>query len=280
MLYHSAAPHVEDAKERLTGMNLPIPTPTKEEEALSEELESSRAQYNLQKRIELLFLREPDTVTAARMGMPTLADPTPTTAPVVVKELMADYRDAFDPNPGAKQPLAGAATPAPGSGDETSAAPAPPAPAGAPTLEDVPAEGSGAAADNADKTVTVVEPGSTPASSGSGTGIGAEIVTPGSEPPATGTGASNLPAATGAQDPNYGLPMPKAAATALPPVEKPADAPDQVNEAEGHTTAPGAPPPPSANGKKKKTKAPKEDKNDESSSKKKPKKGLDKLNPF
>ena len=73
MLYHSAAPHVEDAKERLTGMNLPIPTPTKEEEALSEELESSRAQYNLQKRIELLFLREPDTVTAARMGMPTLA---------------------------------------------------------------------------------------------------------------------------------------------------------------------------------------------------------------
>ncbi|MGD0648823.1 MAG: outer membrane protein assembly factor BamD [Acidobacteriaceae bacterium] len=281
VLYHSAAPHVEDAKERLTGMNLPIPTPTKEQEALSEELESSRAQYNLQKRIELLFLREPDTVTAARMGMPTLSDPTPTTAPVVVKELMADYRDAFDPNPGAKQPLEGAATPAPGNADETSAAPATPAAAGAPTLEDVPAEGAGAAADNADKTVTVVEPGSTPASTGSGTGIGAEIVTPGSEAPATGTGASNLPAATGAQDPNYGLPMPKAAATALPPVEKPADAPDQVNEAEGHATAPGAPPPPpSANGKKKKTKAPKEDKNDESSSKKKPKKGLDKLNPF
>jgi outer membrane protein assembly factor BamD len=98
VLYHSAAPHVEDAKERLTGMNLPIPTPTKEQEALSEELESSRAQYNLQKRIELLFLREPDTVTAARMGMPTLQDPPPTTAPVVVKELMAEYRDAFDPN--------------------------------------------------------------------------------------------------------------------------------------------------------------------------------------
>ena len=76
MLYHSAAPHVEDAKERLTGMNLPIPTPTKEQEAASEALESSRAQYNLQKRIELLFLHEPDTVTAARMGLPTLDDPT------------------------------------------------------------------------------------------------------------------------------------------------------------------------------------------------------------
>jgi outer membrane protein assembly factor BamD len=281
VLYHSAAPHVEDAKERLTGMNLPIPTPTKEQEALSEELESSRAQYNLQKRIELLFLREPDTVTAARMGMPTLQDPTPTTAPVVMKELMADYRDAFDPNPGAKQPVAAASTPAAGGEKETSATPAAPATAAAPTLEDVPSESGGAAADNADKTVTVVEPGSTPTPSDSGTGIGAEVVTPGSEAPATGTGASDRPAATGAQDPNYGLPMPKAANTALPPVEKAADAPDQVNEAEGHTTAPGAtPPPPTANGKKKKTKAPKEDKNDESSSKKKPKKGLDKLNPF
>jgi outer membrane protein assembly factor BamD len=280
VLYHSAAPHVEDAKERLTGMNLPIPSPTKEQEALSEELESSRAQYNLQKRIELLFLREPDTVTAARMGMPTLSDPTPTTAPVVVKELMADYRDAFDPNPGARQPVTAAATPAPGSGNETSAAPAAPAAAAPPTLQDVPSESGGAAADNADKTVTEVEPTSTATPSGTGTGIGAEIITQGSEAPATGTGASDRPAATGAQDPNYGLPMPKATVTALPPVEKAADAPDQINEAEGHATAPGAPPATTANGKKKKTKAPKEDKNDESSSKKKPKKGLDKLNPF
>ena len=281
VLYHSAAPHVEDAKERLTGMNLPIPTPTKEQEALSEELESSRAQYNLQNRIELLFLREPDTVTAARTGLPTLQDPTPTTAPVVVKQLMAEYRDAFDPNPGAKGPAAASATPASGGDSETSAAPAAPAAAAPPTLEDVPSESGGAAADNADKTVTVVEPGSTPTPTGSGTGIGAEVITPGSEAPATGTGASDRPAATGAQDPNYGLPMPKAANTALPPVEKAVDAPDQVNEAEGHATAPGAPPPAAnANGKKKKTKAPKEDKNDESSSKKKPKKGLDKLNPF
>ncbi len=279
VLYHSAAPHVEDAKERLTGMNLPIPTPTKEQEALSEELESSRAQYNLQKRIELLFLREPDTVTAARMGMPSLQDPPPTTAPVVMKELMAEYRSAFNPNPGANAPAVGAATPASGGDSETSAAPAAPVAAAPPTLEDVPSDGT--ATSNSDKTVTVVEHGSTPPSTGSGTGLGVEVVQPGSEPPATGTGASNLPAATGAQDPNYGLPMPKAASTALPAVEKAPDAPDQVNEAEGHATAPGAvPPPPDANGKKKKTKAPKQDKNDESSSKHKPKKGLDKLNPF
>jgi outer membrane protein assembly factor BamD len=282
VLYHSAAPHVEDAKERLTGMNLPIPTPTKEQEALSEELESSRAQYNLQKRIELLFLREPDTVTAARMGMPTLQDPTPTTAPVVVKELMAEYRDAFDPTAAAREhAAAAAAAPTTNTTDETSAAPAAPATAAAPTLEDVPTESGGAAADNADKTVTVVEPGATPASGGSGTGLGVEVLPSGSDAPATGTGASNLPAATGAQDPNYGLPMPKPTNTALPAVEKPAEAPDQVNEAEGHTnSAVTQPETTTVNGKKKKVKAPKVDASDESSSKKKPKKGLDKLNPF
>jgi outer membrane protein assembly factor BamD len=135
--------------------------------------------------------------------------------------------------------------------------------------------------DNSEKTVTVVEPANTSAPSGSsGTGLGVDVITPGSEPPATGTPASNLPAATGAQDPNYGLPMPKPAAKALPPVEKPAESPDQLNDAEGHATAPAAEPAATTNGKKKKTKAPKEDKNDESSSKKKPKKGLDKLNPF
>ncbi len=74
--------------------------------------------------------------------------------------------------------------------------------------------------------------------------------------------------------------MPKPKATALPPVEKPTAAPDQLNEAEGHATPPAGQQPVNANGKKKKGKAPKEDKNDESSSKKKPKKGLDKLNPF
>jgi outer membrane protein assembly factor BamD len=75
--------------------------------------------------------------------------------------------------------------------------------------------------------------------------------------------------------------MPKPTNTALPAVEKPAEAPDQVNEAEGHTSsAVTQPETTTVNGKKKKVKAPKEDKNDESSSKKKPKKGLDKLNPF
>jgi outer membrane protein assembly factor BamD len=274
VLYHSSAPHVEDAKERLTGMNLPIPTPTKEQEAASDALESSRAQYNLQKRIELLFLHSPDTVTSARIGLPPLEDPTPTTAPAVEKELAADFASAFNPDAPKHAPAASTEAPKPTDAD-SAAAPTPAAAAAPPTLEDVTSESTGGADDA--KSVTVVTP--TAPASGGGTGLGVDIITPGADSNAPAKPASDLPAAVGAQDPNYGLPMPKATTTALPPVEKAADAPDQINDVEGKNTPAGDAP--AADGKKgKKAKSPKIDKNDESSSKKKPKKGLDKLNPF
>ena len=60
--------------------------------------------------------------------------------------------------------------------------------------------------------------------------------------------------------------------TTLPAIDKPADAPDQIN-----AVKPGTTPAQSADARKKK---PKVDSNDESSSKKKKKKGLSKLNPF
>ena len=108
--------------------------------------------------------------------------------------------------------------------------------------------------------------------------MGVEILTPGASGGApVGTSASSLPSATGAQDPNFGLPAPTAKIVALPPVEQPAAALDQINDAAGK-------PEPAAQTRaansKKKIKTPKEDKADESSSKKKPKKGIDKLNPF
>jgi outer membrane protein assembly factor BamD len=92
---------------------------------------------------------------------------------------------------------------------------------------------------------------------------------------------SNLPAATGAPDPNNGLPTagPKDTA-ALPPIEKPAEAPDQVNDLKGQQAQPAAQT--AATGKNGKKKNPKQpfDKDDESSSTHKKKKGLDKLNPL
>jgi outer membrane protein assembly factor BamD len=271
VLYHYAAPHVEDAKERLTAMNLPIPRPTADQVAASEALEGSRAQYTLRKKLELLVLHKPDTVTAAGAGDPPLEDAVPTTAPTIVRNIQHDYIAALDPKGAAAAAAAAAAAPIAADKDKLDTPVlAAPDPNAKPTLSDVAAPGQG----SSDGSVTTME--SAPASSGrSGSGIGVEVLTPGVT---VGTGASNLPAATGAPDPNNGLTTvgPKNA-SALPPVEKAADAPDQVNDAAGAKLPAAQVKDPNS---KKKTKAPAVDKTDESSSKKKPKKGLDKLNPF
>ena len=112
-------------------------------------------------------------------------------------------------------------------------------------------------------------------SGGRESGTTAEVPTPGIN---SGSGAASpLPAATGAADANLGL---KAVApkdnSALPAVEAPAAAPDQINEAAGKTTPPAQAKDPN----QKKNPKPAYDKDDESSSKHKKKKGLDKLNPF
>ncbi len=96
--------------------------------------------------------------------------------------------------------------------------------------------------------------------------------------PAGGTGVGvsivSAPGAAAATDPNAVVKPVGPTNTTLPTAEKPAEAPDQVNEIK-----PGsAPAQVATTGKKKK--APKADLSDESSSKKKKKKGLGKLNPF
>jgi len=264
VLEHAAAPHVEDAKERLAEMNLPIPTPTPEQLAASEALEGSRAQYTMTKRLELLVLRKPDTVTAATAGDPPLDDPAATTAPAIIVELKDNYRDAFDPKGAAARKATKATSDANGvTNAETTDAPVP-VPSAPLAFGEIPTTG-GSAGEGSTTTMTEAAP----STGGSGTSVGVEIVnhgdTSGSVVP-----ASTLPAATGAQDPNNGLvtAAPKDSG-ALPAEEKVAAAPDQVNEVSGQAqpaVAPG-------------TKAT-HDKDDESSSKKKPKKGLDKLNPF
>jgi outer membrane protein assembly factor BamD len=271
VMEHSAAPHVEDAKERLATMNLPVPTPTAEQAAASEELEGSRAQYNMQNRLAIFFMHKPDTVTTAQTGMPPLEDPPPTVAPAITRSLVADYKAAFNPNAAVEHapvaPVTDGAATAPA---DTAAAAVPVT--GTPTLSDVPGSGEGAG-DESTTTMTSA-PAATPRT---GNSVGMEIITPGANGSATvGTPASTLPAATGAPDPNYGLPAPAGKLAALPPIEKPADAPDQVNDVQGK-------PEPAAQVRdpksKKKPKTPALDKADESSSKKKPKKGVDKLNP-
>ena len=265
VLEHAAAPHAEDAKDRLLSMGLPVPTPSAEQLAASEELEGSRAQYTMRNRLELLFVKKPDTVLAAQIGEPSLEDPAATTAPMEMKRSTDQFMLALNPNAVIAKPVVKT--------DGTTEQPDTPAAVptgGTPMLQDVPTAGSGEVHE-----MTNAEPAASGATSNS---LGVEVLTPGVSSVSTGSGAaSNLPAATGAQDKNYGLTSvtPKNS-TDLPPAEKPADSPDQVNEAAGKATPPAQAP--AADGKK--TPKPELDKDDESSSKKKPKKGLDKLNPF
>jgi len=259
VLEHSAAPHVEDAKDRLAAMNLPIPTPTVEQAQASAALENSRQQYKLQDRAKLLIFHQPDMVTAARVGEPMMADPKPTLAPTVNRQVLAGFQGALNPDgarangavlPPTKAEVADGATVAP---TTTSVAPL--------ALSDVPTEGA-AAASGGDTGVNTTVP-TTGTTGAGGASVGAEILTPGVR--------------TGAADPAGGL---KAVGgrteTALPPLERAGAAPDQVNDiAPGTKQAPAQAAP--TNGKKAK---PAFDKGDESSSKHKKKKGLDKLNPL
>jgi len=270
---HSAAPHVEDARDRLDAMGVPIPKPTAEQMAASEALEASRAQYRITDRARLFIMHSPDVVTAARMGDPTLVDPKQTLAPDVARKTQTDFADALNPN--AKPAAAAAPAAATDSGEAAAPAAAAPAAAAAPlALQDLPTAGAAAATNGSSAVTTDVSAGSagSAGSSAGGSSMGVEIVSPSSG------SSGSTPAAAPAADPNANGGL-KAVGptnnTPLPPVEKPAAAPDQVNDVANTATPQGAAAP--ANGKKVK---PEFDKGDESSSKHKKKKGLDKLNPF
>ena len=251
VLEHSAAPHVEDAKDRLAAMNLPVPTPTPEQVAASVKLENSRATYKLSNRLALLVLHRPDTVVAAREGDPTLTDPKMTVAPTIVKKVNEDFRLAFNPD----------AAPAAGTGGSAAAVAAPakaadaaPADAAPLAFKDVTTEDAG----GSPAATTLTAPAATPA--GTSGGVGIEIVNPSTAPKAPAE--------------SYGLKaVGPANATPLPATEKAAEAPAQGNDITG-PTAPAQVAP--AKGKVKK---PEFDKADESSSKHKPKKGIKKVIP-
>jgi outer membrane protein assembly factor BamD len=284
--HYSMAAHVEDARERLIALNRPVPEPTKEELAESEAEEQSRTGITFKDRALLLVKRGPVTVSAARIGEPTMTDAPQVTAPDVHKQDTALFTAALTNKPLPSVAVTHTA-PAVASGDTA----APAADGGsALTLE----------------TVQGADSGGTPA--GGGPQVGASIVQPG-EAPATAPASSGPPTS----NPPSGVPVgpkvtPEGAAAAaeaagvpgaqnpgglevirpannndpLPPIEKPAEAPAQTNDVQHSAqvqtgTDAGATP---TNGKKKKPVAPKCNQGDESCSKEKKKKGLDKLNPF
>jgi outer membrane protein assembly factor BamD len=260
VLEHAASPHVEDARDRLAAMNMPIPAPTPEQVAASTALENSRRQYRLQDRLSLLILHKPDVVQAATNGEPPLTDAKPTLAPQILHQIEADFKGAFNPN--APAPKAAETTPAVSADGGPPAPAADAAPAAPLAFQDVPAAGEGGGS-GASTTMTAAPAAP---SGGATNSMGVEIVKPSGAPPE----GTTMPTDNGglkAVGPVNSAP--------LPAVEKPAAAPESVNDIPA-----GAAPPaqtPNANGKKGK---PEFDKDDESSSKHKKKKGLGKINPF
>jgi outer membrane protein assembly factor BamD len=265
VLDHSASPHVEDARDRLDAMNVPIPTPTPEQIAASVALENSRRQYRLQDRATLLIMHKPDVVLAARDGDPTLADPTPTLAPHIINKITADFNEALNPGAAkAASPATDGTAPAPNASAPAATAAGTSAPAAPLALQDVPAADAAAPTSSA---VTNASGNTTSTPAASGNTLGVEILTPGAT-----TGGTAKPA-----DNNGGLKAVGPVNTApLPTAEKPAEAPDAVNDVAAKPQP--AAQAPNANGKK--NSKPEFDKSDESSSKHKKKKGLSKINPF
>jgi len=260
---YAAAAHADDAKDRLVAMGYPVPTPTAAQLAASETLENSRAPYTLKRRAMLLVVHTPDTVSSARAGEPTMADPAVTTAPKIVKQDIADVQGVLNPNDHGTGPAAEASA-APAATAETPA-PAAPAPL---ALQDVPTTNGTSSGNGAVVTSVPVTPS---AGTRGGNSIGVVVDHSGSSAPAT-----NGTAFPDDSNANGGLkPVGAAAAIPLPPVEKPAAPQDTINDVKPGEQ-PATPQTPATSSK---AKGP-YDKSTESSSKHKKKKGVDKLNPF
>jgi outer membrane protein assembly factor BamD len=260
------APHVEDARERLIALGRPVPEPTQTQLAESEAEEQSRANIKLKDRAILLVKHGPSTLQATRVGEPLMTPPKTVTAPEVSKENIAIFNAAAG-KPGTET---GAAAPSPDVANGTAA----------PRTGDAAVPNPQGGAQGTGLGVEILNPNGNAVDNNSGNSSTGAVPPAAAAPPASEGTGNGAPAA--AAD-NYGLKTVGPANTApLPPVEKPAEAQNQVNDVKGAPTGTvqvqtGTPAP----GKKpKKNPKVKTDQSSESSSANKKKKGLDKLNPF
>ena len=274
VLRYPMAPHVEDAKDRLIALGRTVPEPTQQELAESEAEEGSRVNVKVKDRVILLVKHGPSTIEAARVGDPTMTDPPPTLAPAVSRQTAAIFTAAMkgEPMPGATPSSTGTATAAVSNGTTPPRTGQPAAPL---TFETVP-DSSGSSGSTV--TVEVMNPSGTASNADTGN------ASPGGASGGTGNAAAPASPMTGTSaDANRAVrvedtPAVKAVGPTnnqpLPAIDKPAEAPDQINDVKGGAqvnTGTSA-----TTGKKK---VPYNSK-DESSSKHKKKKGLAKVNPF
>jgi outer membrane protein assembly factor BamD len=82
----------DDAKKRLAALHQPVPRPTKAAVAQNRAEEESRREASTMDRLMSVVRKGPDVAQAAKVGDPTLVDPTPVSANQDAKETM---RQAF-----------------------------------------------------------------------------------------------------------------------------------------------------------------------------------------
>ncbi|HEY1810666.1 MAG TPA: outer membrane protein assembly factor BamD [Acidobacteriaceae bacterium] len=266
------SPHVEDAKDRLIAMGRPVPDASPQALAESQAEEDSRVNVRLGRRTLALLGHGPDTIKAARVGEPSLNNPSPVTAPAVIKESAEAFKAALAgkpiPAPGSMQEPQEASAAQGGGAGNYSVGQAQPGSGGgeAPTqkltFEEVPdaSAGGGAAAPNGGTVDATEAPGNG--------GVNGD---PNGAAPAGAVGSGQpLAAPVGPTD-----------TKALPAIDKPAEAPQQINEVPANEQNAQVKTGATVSGKpSKKTKKAPYDKKEESSSQHKKRKGLDKLNPF
>ena len=103
------APHVEDARDRLVALNMPIPEPSQTAIAESDAEQRSEQPLRFTDRILGLIKSGPTVVEAVHVGEPTLSDPARTIAPEITKQNIALFKDALD----AGKPAAASTPPTP-----------------------------------------------------------------------------------------------------------------------------------------------------------------------
>ena len=275
---YATAPHVEDAKDRLIAAGRPVPEPTAAEMAEAEAEEASRTQVRLKDRVMMMVKRGPATVESARVGEPTMVDPPPTLAPAVSAQTVNNFNLAIKGQP---IPPIGATA-----GVQTASLAAPPTSSGsgeatpAVTMENVP-ESSGSSGTTGVSAEIISSPGTTPAANTTTSSGGSTATEEGATPGASPTNSAPAIAPAANPDRVFGLAKPVGPDTpaVLPPIDKPAQPADQINDVKAGGPAQVSTGTTSGKPRKKNPK-PAYKSSEESSSKHKPKKGVDKLNPF
>jgi outer membrane protein assembly factor BamD len=117
------APHVEDARDRLVGMNRSIPEPSQKSVAENEAEEQSRQGLRFTDSLLGFIKHGPAVVEAAHVGDPSLEDPKRTFAPDVTKENVAIFTSAAKPVGEGGKTLTPTSVNEPPRSDQPSAAP-------------------------------------------------------------------------------------------------------------------------------------------------------------